>query len=132
MRVSLVKPYAAYVEAAVSAYIEAALWTTPLYPEDGSEPLGCLDSEYGPEDIAPESLEAIRADVEAFVLANWVDLAGMDAGQAGHDFLLTRDHHGAGFWDRGLGDSGDRLTSASHPYGDSGLYVGDDGQIHVS
>ena len=29
---------------------------------------------------------------------------------AGHDFFLTQAGHGAGFWDRGLGVLGDRLT----------------------
>lgn len=36
---------------------------------------------------------------------------------AGHDFWLTRVGHGAGFWDRGLGDLGERLTDASKAYG---------------
>ena len=36
---------------------------------------------------------------------------------AGHDFALTRNGHGAGFWDRGLGKIGDMLTDACKPYG---------------
>ena len=36
---------------------------------------------------------------------------------AGHDFALTRNGHGAGFWDRGLGAIGDMLTSECKPYG---------------
>jgi hypothetical protein len=42
---------------------------------------------------------------------------GYSPSQAGHDFLLTRNRHGAGFWDRGLGDIGDKLTEAAHAYG---------------
>lgn len=30
-----------------------------------------------------------------------------------HDYWLTRNGHGAGFWDRGLGDAGQRLTDLS-------------------
>jgi hypothetical protein len=52
--------------------------------------------------------------------------------QIGHDFWLTRNRHGAGFWDRGLGDLGDKLTAAAHTYGESNLYVGDDGQVYVA
>ena len=39
--------------------------------------------------------------------------------------------HGAGFWDRGLGALGKRLTDASKLYGESDEYVGDDGRIHI-
>ena len=48
-----------------------------------------------------------------------------------HDFWLTGNRHGAGFWDRGYGADGDTLTEAAHGYGDVDLYVGDDGQIHA-
>lgn len=33
--------------------------------------------------------------------------------QLGHDFALTRNGHGAGFWDRDLGQIGEDLTNAS-------------------
>lgn len=32
---------------------------------------------------------------------------------AGHDFALTANGHGAGFWDRGLDELGDQLTAAA-------------------
>jgi hypothetical protein len=51
--------------------------------------------------------------------------------QAGHDFWLTRNRHGAGFWDRGLGDAGRMLTEMAHPYGECALYVGDDALIYA-
>jgi hypothetical protein len=38
---------------------------------------------------------------------------------AGHDFWLTRNRHGAGFWDRGLGKVGETLTELAHPYGEA-------------
>lgn len=94
-------------------------------PEDHSE---TLDGDYGVDDLHPETLDAMREDCTNFLNANREDLAGMDPGQAGHDFWLTRHHHGAGFWDRGLGDLGDRLTKAAHPYGDFSLWV-DDGTV---
>lgn len=37
---------------------------------------------------------------------------------AGHDFYLTRCGHGTGFWDRDLGDIGDKLTDAAHRCGE--------------
>lgn len=50
-----------------------------------------------------------------------------DFSQHGHDFALTRNHHGAGFWDRGYSQEvGDALTEASHAYGEAQVYVGED------
>lgn len=51
--------------------------------------------------------------------------------QDGHDFYLTRNGHGVGYWDRGYGPIGDILTDAAKSYGTSGLYVGDDGKIYT-
>jgi hypothetical protein len=34
----------------------------------------------------------------------------LEASQFAHDFWLTRERHGAGFWDRGLGELGEELT----------------------
>lgn len=52
--------------------------------------------------------------------------------RAGHDFWLTRCGHGAGFWDRGLGDIGCKLTEAASVYGSVDLYIGDDGLIYAA
>lgn len=91
-----------------------------------------MDANYGPDDLAPEALASMREDCEAFAESEADDLADLSAAQAGHDFWLTRNRHGAGFWDRGLGDRGDRLTKAAHVYGESDLYVGDDGKVYVT
>lgn len=45
------------------------------------------------------------------------------AKQFAHDFWLTRNSHGAGFWDRGLGEIGDILTKAAKTFGACELYV---------
>lgn len=60
----------------------------------------------------------IEESVRAFVEANYQTLeeANVSAEQAGHDLILTANRHGAGFWDRGLGDAGDKLTKAAHTY----------------
>lgn len=54
-----------------------------------------------------------------------------DDHRAGVDFLFTRNRHGTGFWDRGLGDVGDELTKNAHPYGSCDLYLGDDGKLYL-
>ena len=51
--------------------------------------------------------------------------------RAGHDFWLTRNHHGAGFWDGDWPEDVDeKLTEASHSWGEMDLYVGDDGRVY--
>jgi len=114
------------VDAMAEEYMATALWSSL---DDDGKP---LDDEYGTDDIDESSRDEMRADCQSFAESNIADLMGMDPVQAGHDFWLTRNGHGAGFWDRGLGDRGDRLTAASEPFGDSDLYVGDDGAVHVS
>lgn len=49
----------------------------------------------------------------------------------GHDFALTRNGHGTGFWDRGYGKVGDLLSDACRPYGPSGIYVSDDKTVEL-
>ena len=41
-----------------------------------------------------------------------------DPAQAGHDFALTRNGHGAGFWDHGAGEAGDALTESAEWFGE--------------
>lgn len=45
--------------------------------------------------------------------------------QFGHDFALTRNGHGAGFWDRGLGELGDTLTKWAQTYGETYVELND-------
>jgi hypothetical protein len=50
--------------------------------------------------------------------------------QFGHDFWLTRNGHGVGFWDRGLGALGDKLSKAAKSMGSRDTGLGDDGLIY--
>ena len=111
-------------------YLICALWSS----NDESTPSGGdpLDDNYGIEDLAPETLKQAEADCKAFQEANAVDLAKVgNVEQNGHDFWLTRNGHGCGFWCRGYDkEVAKRLTDASHTCGEVSLYVGDDGKIY--
>jgi hypothetical protein len=88
-----------------TAYIEAALWSSM----DESTPAGGqpMDANYTITDIQD------------------------DVSLAGHDFWLTRNHHGAGFWDGDWPECvGEKLTEASHSCGEMNLYIGDDGRVY--
>ena len=82
------------------AYLEAALWSST--DEDGQP----LDINYGIDDIDPECLQRMIDDCARFQAENEEILAEAEVSsrysideQAGHDFWLTRNRHGAGFWD---------------------------------
>lgn len=106
------------------AYVETALWAST--DDDGES----LDQRFTADDIHPDTLAQMRADCADFLRGNADDI-GEQYGRAGHDFWLTRNRHGAGFWDGDWpNDVGQRLTNASHPYGSYDLYVGDDGKLH--
>lgn len=114
------------LDAFTRAYIECALWSST---DDDGEP---LDGLYSVDDISPECMATMAADCAGFQtsFAELLAKAGLSDEQAGHDFWLTRNGHGAGFWDCGLGAIGDELTKMSKPYGSCDLYVGDDGLIY--
>ena len=106
-------------------YIRCALWAST---DDTDTP---MDDNYTAEDLSPEAVQAITADCEKFQREQ-AELIAPDIERAACDFWLTRNHHGAGFWDGDWGDEvGDKLTNASHAYRECSLYVGDDGLIHV-
>lgn len=77
--------------------------------------------------VTDDAIIALADEVNDFVRSNLADVRDMDPGQVGHDFVLTRNHHGAGFWDRGLGEKGDRLTKNAHPYGELTWYQAEPG-----
>jgi hypothetical protein len=111
----------------VDAYLEAALWSSSV--GDDESPLD--DQGYAIWDFAKKAIAEAIKDSNAFIRANRQDLESVgSAEQHGHDFWLTRNGHGAGFWDRGYGAIGKRLTEAAHAYGEASAYAGDDGKIY--
>jgi hypothetical protein len=108
------------------AYIEAALWSS-TDDDDVS-----LDKNYCLHNLAPSTLERMQADCAAFQ-EKYADLIWPDLSRAGHDFWLTRNGHGAGFWDGDWpADVGRIMTAGSKQFGEVWLYAGDDGQIYSS
>lgn len=117
-----------YVSRAGLAALKTLLWS-----EVSDNGFTFDDLEFDPYDITIDiHMVDFLNQVRDFVKANQVDLAEISPESAGHDFVLTRNHHGVGFWDRGYGDKGDRLTEAAHAYGDVSLYKGDDGKLYLT
>lgn len=117
------------------AYFEAALWSSI---DESGEP---LDANYTIEDFAPETRNQMINDARSFQRMNDTLIEIDDSAQiqkegrwalAGHDFWLTRNGHGTGFWGGSWPKSGDALTKAAKGFGEYDLYVGDDGLIYGS
>lgn len=117
------------LDAFTRSYLETALWSSSECDDEGNY-IYPLDEHYSIDDFMVQALKESIADCKAFQESEAGDLAkaygfGPSYGpeSAGHDFWLTRNGHGAGFWDRGLGEVGDRLSKASKVYGSVDLQV---------
>lgn len=123
----------------IHAYMTTALWSECR--NDNTEDSDCpLDQDYGIDSIDDATKEKMTADCNSFLkdAADKIDAAieanavacGPDFdewGRAGHDFCLTRNGHGAGFWDGDWDEPfGDELTEMSKKFGEFHLYAYDD------
>lgn len=111
-------------------YTACALWSST---DDGGTP---LDANYGELDLSGMTRKRFEEDCRAFCEQNLEDLTAVARGSytwasAGHDFWLTRNGHGAGFWDRGDAPEWDRLDGSARGFGVLDLYVGGDNFIYA-
>lgn len=61
---------------------------------------------------------------------NLLHASGMASDSCGHDLWLTMHGHGAGFWDRDLGDIGELLTKECEKYSFH-IYADSDGLLNL-
>lgn len=116
----------------LAGYTEALYWSSTGEHDDGT-PYNLDDYE-----ASTAAGDKCRADCRAFFDANFSDLEqaadvpGYSWQHAGHDFALTRNGHGAGYWDGDLPEAlGDRLTEAAKQAGECWPYLGDDQLIYI-
>lgn len=133
---------AAQLAKMVKGYTECALWSSTADETP-------LDANYGVEDMAPATIAKYTSDCVRFLAMNAPDLdhftrlTGRDFASHGHDFWLTRNNHGAGFWDRYMEAGpvdrgtaeflGKALTHAVRDnFPETDLYPGDDGRLYLT
>jgi hypothetical protein len=116
----------------------ALLWSST---DDDGEPL-----DDGEHEASQQLIDRISADWSSFrsqaeamgfdperdlAIALHHDNDGDHWNAAAHDFILTRNGHGCGFWDGRWNDPwGDKLTKLAEQFGEIDAYVGDDGLIY--
>jgi hypothetical protein len=100
--------------------LETLLWSE--CDADGNP----LYKNYEVEDISEETYDKLRKDCDDFVEAHEVMLneSGLSDEKIGHNFVLSRNGHGAGFFDAGCPHA-DELQKATKLYGTFGLYAAD-------
>ena len=139
-------PTKAQIDTITKHYLIALLWTMP--GDDECENPGDVIALC---DLPPETIEQAKQDVTDFVNACGAlfdqamecygdgygqhQAAGSAEAAFGHDFALTRNGHGCGFWDRdreGLPKFlGDALTRVCRKkFHECNLYIGDDGKAY--
>lgn len=117
-------------------YVQAMFWTAP-------EDMGRPGRDVSAADLSQEARQDIACDCNVFQRQAAALLYHAEAGetsydreQAGIDFWLTRNGHGAGFWCRDLpnmpyvGDIGERLSNCARWFGECDIYEGDDHLIY--
>ena len=116
-----------------------ALWQLEEFTEACIAALFFTDTgEDDQPDAEAEMSDALKARIEADCHSFWarcwfyVKATDMTAAQAGHDFWLTRNGHGAGFWDGDWQHTpyADMLTQLAKAYGEVETYLADDGAIY--
>ncbi len=119
-----------YQPAINEAYIQALFFTDVNEDSDFDNHFDCA--------LSPDALAKCNSDccafvdqlIEARLFKKSLDIMSPD--QIGHDFWLTRNGHGAGFWDRGHGELGDKLTKiCKDNFKTIEVYQGDDGLIYI-
>ncbi len=118
------------VDTMVEAYLEAALWSST---DGDDEPLDAL---YSVNDFTHTARKRALDDCTRFATENAALLTDPSVPEkcgpkmAGHDLWLTRNGHGAGFWDGDWSDEvGDRLTEAAHKFGEVSVEVNGNGDL---
>lgn len=108
------------------SYIETALWASSDINNDENDDSSLENQNYSIDDFDEKSLDSLHKDCVSFFSNNF-EMIKDNPSLAGHDFFLTQNRHGAGFWD---GDwpkeVGEKLTKKSHDYGETYFWIEND------
>jgi hypothetical protein len=80
----------------VKAYVGVALWSST----DDKGNFLSMNYDYGLESFSEREQTFMKQECKAFLLKAMNMIKPHQLEQAGHDFWLTRNGHGTGFWDR--------------------------------
>jgi hypothetical protein len=114
----------------VNGYLYCALWAD-LHDDEGNS----IDDK-DITDCTDDMIEQAIKDCENFkelamdLIPSYIEK--FDESQMGHDFWLTRNGHGAGFWDRGLEQLGKDLTNVAKTFSTCDIWLNDGGKVECN
>lgn len=121
------------------ALFECLIWQANATDDAGDVvPLDYLG--FDRSDIDREVQEQVKREYREFLTENeeqvnaYMEHTDVDLDQVAHDWVLTRNGHGTGFWDRcycGHDEAARHLSEVSRAQGEIDLYIGDDGKLYV-
>lgn len=109
-----------FLDTFLQSYLETALWAAPEDDQGRT-----LDRRFaGRRNVfTKDAIAEARRVCDSFVRNNWellqqaMDETGVQAAGLAHDFYLTQNRHGVGFWDGDYPEAlGEALTAASRRY----------------
>jgi hypothetical protein len=121
------------------SYVETMCWSST--DENGTN---FDSSEYTDTEFADETVARIKQDCAKFQTLSKAAFDSYNESSdeypidpkdyhVAHDFWLTRNRHGAGFWDGDYPEPlATKLTDLAHTFGEQNLYVGDDGKFYLA
>jgi hypothetical protein len=108
-------------------YLTTALWSSHDYETNMD-----MDENYDIDDFSKNAIEQSIEDCNGFLseAKQYLEKEKATDSTIGHDFWLTRNGHGAGFWD---GDYiyGIQLTEIAKVYGTVTLFINDKGEVDI-
>lgn len=134
------------VRKVTDSYLETAVWSSSDWDDmDDSDNPRPLDENYDANDFSDEARAAASRDCAEFLDAldnieideerTLFDCADEAQGlsRIGHDLWLTRNGHGAGFWDGDYAEWGDSITEVVYDtfgrYSELYIYADSDGRL---
>lgn len=120
-------------DAAAESTAQTAAWTDGDLERELGDWEGDAPEPWEAQDLSESARHTLRDDSRAFYdqAHEILHRRGIEPAQWGHDLWLTRNGHGAGFWDRGLGEDGERLTRIARDMGEIHGMRGDDGRVEL-
>lgn len=104
------------------SYLDCAMWSSIDINEENTQ--GNFDG-FTVYDFPDSERNKAKFDLDSFIADAkkiGIDCYQLGINQVAHDFWLTRNHHGAGFWDGDYPDDiGEKLTDIAHSYSEKHL-----------
>ena len=120
----------------VTSQLHSLIWSEgEITDENGDYTLENWEDFYSPEDATPELVAQLTEELTGDLpIPNAIreyrkHFGDVWAESFGHDLALTRNGHGVGFGDRGLGEDGAVLSDWAHSLGTLHIFHGHD-SIH--